>query len=181
MKAYFALLILLTISLKTFAFVELEDRQILDVEGGKLSPFWAQEYMGADLVKTDLRKHPELNPVPFAIYDGGFEKEHINLLHDIPVDSEQDGRRRMRANHGTSVANVINGHGMMGVSELVDYVQLKRVNPGAFYIMAVAELKKLTVKPQVISNSMGWSGDMGDQVRDAESFGVIWVMAAGNG
>ncbi|MBO9666210.1 MAG: S8/S53 family peptidase [Bdellovibrio sp.] len=161
--------------------MELEDRQPLQVEDGSLSPFWAQEYVGADLAKIELHKQHDLKPVPFAIYDGGFEKKYVTLLHDIPVDGEKDGNRPIRANHGTSVANVINGPGMMSMSELVDYVQLKRVSPSVYYWTAYKELEKLEVKPQVLSNSMGWdSEEVAEYAKKADAAGIIWVMASGN-
>ncbi|WP_413584415.1 S8 family serine peptidase [Bdellovibrio sp. HCB274] len=163
------------------AFVELETRQVLDVEGGKLSPFWAQEYVGADLVKEDLRKIPGLSPVPFSILDNGFEKAHINVTRDIQVDGEADRGRRLTANHGTNVANIINGPGMISMSELVDYVQLRKVYPGAFYINAVDEIHKLATPPQVISNSMGWPDERLTRLaEEMDAKGIIWVFAAGN-
>lgn len=172
---------ILLLSSVAHSFVELEARQPLDVEGGKLTPYWAQEYIGADLAKEDLRAIKDLKPVPFAIYDGGFEKQFVNLLHDIPVDREEDRGRKMRANHGTKVANIINGPGMISVSELVDYVQLRRVNPGAFFYQAIQEIPQLPVAPMVISNSMGWPGE--EITKFAEQLdqkGLIWVLAGGN-
>ncbi|WP_413557352.1 S8/S53 family peptidase [Bdellovibrio sp. HCB209] len=179
-RALFTSLILLASSL-AHAFVELEARKPLDVEGSKLSPYWAQEYVGADLAKEELRQIPGLTPVPFAVYDGGFEKAYVNLIHDIPVDQEQDRGRRMRANHGTKVVNIINGPGMISVSELVDYVQLRRTSPGAFYFGAIEDISKLPVAPQIISNSMGWPGErITELTKMLDEHGLIWVLAAGN-
>ena len=42
-------------SFQATAFVELEKRQPLEVEDGRLTPYWAQEYIGADLVKEEMR------------------------------------------------------------------------------------------------------------------------------
>ncbi|UYL07792.1 S8/S53 family peptidase [Bdellovibrio sp. SKB1291214] len=173
--------LILLLSSVAHSFVELEDRQPLDVEGGRLTPYWAQEYIGADLVKEELRRISDLKPVPFAIYDGGFEKQYIHLLRDIPVDREEDRGRKMRANHGTKVANLINGRGMISVSELVDYVQLRRVNPGAFYFQAIEEISKLQNPPMIISNSMGWPGEKVTALAEKlDHQGLIWVLAGGN-
>ncbi|WP_413574768.1 S8 family peptidase [Bdellovibrio sp. HCB290] len=178
-----SLLLLLTAltSITAHAFVELETRTALDVEGGKLSPFWAQEYVGADLVKEELRKIPGLSPVPFSILDNGFEKAHIQLNHEIQVDGEADRGRHMTANHGTNVANIINGPGMISMSELVDYVQLRKVYPGAFYINAIDEIRKMATPPQIISNSMGWPDErLTRMAEEMDAKGIIWVFAAGN-
>ncbi len=166
---------------KAFGFVELEDRKPVLVEDGYVTPFWAQEYVGADLVKTDMRKINNLQRVPFAIYDSGFEKPYIKLSYNIDVAQSMDGIHKVKGDHGTSVANIINGPGMISTSEMVDYVQLKKVSPSLFYYTAISELKELTLKPMVISNSMGW----GDQevlewAKEVDQLGVIWVMAAGN-
>ncbi|MEK2688435.1 S8/S53 family peptidase [Bdellovibrio sp. GT3] len=177
------LLLTLTVFTTTWAhaFVELEARQPLEVEGGILSPFWAQEYVGADLVKEDLRKIPGLQAVPFSILDNGFEKQHINLTREISFDIEADRGRKLTANHGTNVANIINGPGMISMSELVDYVQLRKVYPGAFYINAINEISTLPTPPQVISNSMGWpDGRITEMAKEMDAKGIIWVFAAGN-
>lgn len=158
-----------------------EDRQVLEVEGMRLSPFWAQEYIGADLVKKKMRNRHDLERIPFAIFDVGFEEQFVNRTLDIPVDFGMNGRRRITAHHGTSVANNINGHGHMGVSEIVDYVQLAKVSPSVFYFGAVSSLKRLEVRPMIISNSVGWSGDLiKDLASEIDDMGIIWVLAAGN-
>lgn len=162
-------------------FVEYEDRKALDFEGERLTPFWAQEYIGADLVKEDMRKQNDLALVPFSIFDAGFEKKHINLKNDIEVDRAFSGSRPMRADHGTSVASLINGQGMMSVSEQIDFVQLRRVSPSIFYAAAVREIREMAIKPWVISNSMGWSSsEVLTLAQEVDSLGIIWVMAAGN-
>lgn len=166
---------------QAFAFVELEKRQPLQVEDGLLTPFWAQEYIGADLVKEEMRQMTDLRKVPMSIYDSGFSKSQINLSFDIPVDREMNGPRQMKGHHGTSVASLINGPGLVSVSELVNYVQLSRVSPAAFYYSAVREIKQLPVKPLVISNSMGWSSDsVLELAQEVDQAGIIWVMASGN-
>lgn len=163
------------------AFVELENRKPLDFEGGKLTPFWAQEYIGADLVKEDMRKRHDVAIVPFSIFDAGFEKKHINLRNDIEVDRAFSGSRPMRGDHGTSVAALVNGHGMVSVSENIDYVQLRRVSPAIFYGSAIREIREMVDKPWVISNSMGWTNpDILQLAQEMDELGIIWVMAAGN-
>jgi hypothetical protein len=183
MRKLVVLFLSILTALKAFAFVELENRTPVDVEGGKLTPFWAQEYIGADLVKEQMREMGITTRVPVAVYDIGFEKEFINLTFDITVDRAMNMTRPIRAHHGTSVANIINGKGMMGVSENIDYVQLKRVAPAIYYLMALKEMvDSPQFKPWVISNSMGWTAPQNvlEMAREVDKMGIIWVMASGN-
>lgn len=161
--------------------VVLEERQSLRTEEGLLlSPFWAQEFIGADLVKSEMRSEV-FESVPFAIYDSGFEREQIRVREDVTVDGGMNGRRIVIGHHGTSVASVINGRGMMSVSEVVDYVQLRRVEPAGFYTLAFREIEKLERTPRIISNSMGWSAESVLKVaQQADAQGMIWVHASGN-
>lgn len=181
LKRSLALLFIFFTAFRVFGFVELEKRKALNVEDGRLTPFWAQEYIGADLAKESMRELTGTSRVPFAVYDLGFEKQFIHLSFDIPVDVAMNGRRPIRGNHGTSVANLINGSGMMSVSENVDYVQLKNVSPAIYYSTAVNELKEMENKPWIISNSMGWASEtVLGLAKEVDQMGVIWVMAAGN-
>lgn len=163
------------------AFVDMEDRRPVAMEGGALTPFWAQEYIGADLMKEDMRLLSGLWRVPVAVYDTGFEEKFINLTSPISVDPARNGSRPSKGHHGTSVAALINGKGMVSASEMVDYVQLKRVSPAGFYSGAIQELRDLAKKPWVISNSMGWSAEFVlELAQEVDQLGIIWVMAAGN-
>lgn len=176
------LLLSLLISCRVLAFVELEDRKALEVEGEKLTPFWAQEYIGADLVKEEMRQIPGLVKVPVSVYDSGFEKDHIKLTRDIEVDTASGGMGEVGyGGHGTSVASLLNWPGMVSASEVVDFVQLRRVSPDIFYYSALQEVKSMSVRPWIISNSMGWeTAEVTGYARQADQMGIIWVMAAGN-
>lgn len=180
-KSLLAVFCVLSLGATAAAFVDLETRAVVEVEDGLLTPFWAQEYIGADLVKEEMRGQSDLQRVPFAIYDLGFERNVVNLTLDISVDKAMNGHRQVLGHHGSSVAALVNGPGMMSVSEVVDYVQLKRVSPAAFYSSAVGEIKKLQRKPLIISNSMGWSSPaVLDLAKEVDQMGIIWVMASGN-
>lgn len=176
------LLLSLLISCQVLAFAELEDRKPLDVEGEKLTPFWAQEYIGADLVKEEMRQRPGLVKVPISVYDSGFEKAHIKLTREIEVDTASGGMGEIGyGGHGTSVASLLNWPGMVSASEVVDFVQLRRVSPDIFYYSALQEIKTMSVRPWVISNSMGWeTAEVTRYAQQADKMGIIWVMAAGN-
>ncbi|MFS4461003.1 S8/S53 family peptidase [Bdellovibrio sp. HCB2-146] len=163
------------------AFVELENRQPVEVEGELLTPFWSQEYIGADLVKKEMQKLTDLKTIPFAVYDIGFEQNFVRHSPQLVVDRAMNGSRFIKAHHGTSVANLINGPGMMSVSEVVDFVQLRRVSPALFYFGAVEDMLKLPVRPMIISNSMGWSSpEVKSLAQKVDQEGIIWVMASGN-
>ncbi|AFY02452.1 S8/S53 family peptidase [Bdellovibrio bacteriovorus] len=178
----FLFLLSLMISCRVLAFVELEDRKPLDVEGEKLTPYWAQEYIGADLVKQEMRQTPGLVKVPVSVYDSGFEKDHIKLTRDIEVDTASGGMGEIGyGGHGTSVASLLNWPGMVSASEVVDFVQLRRVSPDIFYYSVLQEIKSMPVRPWIISNSMGWeTSEVTRYAQQADQMGIIWVMASGN-
>ena len=176
-----SLIFTLIFSSPAFPFVILENREPVKVEDGLLTPFWAQEYIGADLVKEEMRQMNNITRVPFAIFDSGFEKQFINLTHDIPVDRARNGQRTIRGDHGTSVANLINGPGMVSVSEVVDYVLLKTVSPAIFYPAAGHQIVEMKTRPLIISNSMGWPTEqIVHTAKEMDQMGIIWVMASGN-
>lgn len=173
--------ITLLLSLSSHSFVSMEDREAINVEGLRLSPFWATEFVGADLVKKKIKQRKDAMRVPFSIFDIGFEKDHIKRTIDINVDQAMNGHRRVTGNHGTSVANVINGAGLQSTTDIVDYVQLAKVSPAVFYFGAISALKKLEIKPMIISNSVGWSSEeVAKLAKEVDEMGIVWVLAAGN-
>lgn len=158
-----------------------EGREDLIVEGKRLTPFWATEYIGADLIKKELKKREDAQRVPFSIFDVGFEADFINNPLGVDVSLSFNGNRRVIGHHGTSVANIINGDGLQSVSEVVDYVQLKNVSPAIFYHSAVRETRNLPTRPWIISNSVGWSDErIKDLAVEMDELGIIWFLAAGN-
>lgn len=168
-------------SVTAHGFIQMEDRAAVLVEGELLTPFWATEYIGADLVKAEMNQRHDIERVPFAIYDTGFEEDFVNNSLGIQVDVAKNGRRKIIGHHGTNVANIINGEGLQSVSDVVDYVQLKNVSPAVFYFSAVREIKSLSKKPMVISNSVGWSGSSLQELpRYVDDLGIVWVLASGN-
>jgi hypothetical protein len=177
-------LILFAVLLSTSAqaFIPVEDREALQVEGMSLTPFWATEYIGADLVKEDMALRSDVKRVPFSIFDIGFEKDFINNPLNINADIAKNGSRKVTAHHGTNVANIINGEGLQSVSTIVDYVQLRNVAPAIYFSSAVKELMSLENKPMVISNSVGWSGAklVAELAQKVDQERIVWVLAAGN-
>lgn len=149
--------------------------------GKKLTPFWAQEYIGADLIKDELKKIQNLKKIDVAVIDIGFEKDHINLTEDIEVPPQLNGRRRMIGDHGTSVVNIFNGP--YGITEQLNLMSLGRVNYNFLYSYYWDKYVESNRIPRIISNSVGWSDnqDIADIANEAYEKDVLWFLASGNG
>ncbi|EPZ49906.1 peptidase, S8/S53 domain protein [Bacteriovorax sp. BAL6_X] len=149
--------------------------------GKKLTPFWAQEYIGADLIKDELKKIQNLKKIDVAVIDIGFEKDHINLTEDIEVPPQLNGRRRMIGDHGTSVVNIFNGP--YGITDQLNLMSLGRVNYNFLYSYYWDTYVESNRIPRIISNSVGWSDnqDIADIANEAFEKDVLWFLASGNG
>jgi hypothetical protein len=148
--------------------------------GKKLTPFWAQEYSGIDLVRSEMKDMSDLSRVSVSIFDTGFESRFINTGNLEFVDLAYNGRRRVLGHHGTSVANLINGEIPFGSSDQVDYISLNRVVPNFRYSSIIKQMIQENTLPQIISNSMGWTDkSIADVAHLADSKGSIWVLAGG--
>ncbi len=149
--------------------------------GEKATPFWAQEYSGADLIKEELRELVEqynLEKQNLAIFDLGFEKDHVMLTEEILIPPQMNGNRTMRANHGTAVANLLYGPENYGT---VDYLNLIMLGP-SFYIYNFRKFEQNNRFPKVISNSVGWRDNekVSELSQEASERGILWFLAAGN-
>lgn len=153
----------------------------LEVEGKSLTKNWALEMIGGDLVKAQMKLMPGINQVPFSIFDTGFEAQYLRLNQPIDIPLAFNGNRRVTGHHGTSVAYVINGDSPYGVSDIVNYVALKRVDPSIFYFSAVKNILSTNPRPWIISNSVGWTNpEIQRLAHDIDQAGIIWVLASGN-
>lgn len=88
---------------------------------GILRPYWAQEYIGADLareaiVQFEEKRGQKFDNIAVGIVDGGFDASYIrgqfsNRLQKDPDFGRHFGKRLNEAQkHGTAVANVIVGN-----------------------------------------------------------------------
>lgn len=148
-----------------------------------VTPLWAQEYIGADLVRDELLKWSptELKKVPLAIVDLGFEEEHIQLTEPISVPKQRNGNRTMRAHHGTSVANLLTGPTQYRVSDQVSLINLTAVHYSGAYHYMWRNFEKNEVFPKVITNSLGWTDErIPEVVEKAHEKKTLWFLAAGN-
>lgn len=155
----------------------------------KLSPFWAKEYAGLDLVKDLIEqdrigRFSDRENISFAVFDLGFEKDHISLSEgflDLIVPPQMNGRRTMRANHGTSVLNLLTGPETIRATDVGTLVGLGGIAHAFQYKYYLQEMEKRGVNPKVISNSLGWNSEsIPDLVKSASEKGTLWFLAAGN-
>lgn len=154
-----------------------------EVLGDKLSRLWAQEYIGSDLIKEEL-KEVESSLVDLAVIDLGFEEEHITLSEDfenIDVPFQRNGNRRMRAHHGTSVLNLLTGPETYRVTDHARLINLTAASFSGMYRYTARGFEKNNHYPRVISNSLGWSDEkIPEVVSELAAKGVLWFLAAGN-
>ena len=127
-----------------------------------LSPFWAQEYTGSDLVRKELEVS---RPWPG-------DRENNVLILDIVAPSYP---------HGTLVSNLISSpHSSATIPGPLNPVRIARYNED--YIEQHTQITQLSPAPRYINNSMYWSGSYIVQrvFRDFAANGIVSVVAAGN-
>ncbi len=151
--------------------------------GEKLSPLWAQEYSGSDLIREDLAQL-EATSIPLAVIDLGFEADHIQLSRgheDIHIPPQMNGRRTMRAHHGTSVVNLLTGPNDIRVTDKAVLINLTAAIASSMYAYMIRGFERDAHYPRVVSNSLGWTSEsIVEVVNGAVDKGVLWFLAAGN-
>jgi hypothetical protein len=181
MKKTIILATLFLISNISFATCLEDSREATIVNGKKLTPFWGQEYIGSDLIRKEIEStNMDLPKVKVALFDTGFERDHINVAEEVVVVPKKNGRRKMTAHHGTSIANLINGSGQHRVTDLSEYVGLYAT--GSYYFAyPFLKFEKNENFPKIISNSTAWK-DEGtvDIAKKAYDKNILWFLAAGN-
>ena len=146
--------------------------------GKRLTPLWAQEYIGADLIKEELATL-DTQKIDVAIFDLGFEEEHINLTEEIEVPEQLNGHRKVTAHHGTAVVNIFNGP--FGITEQMNLMSLVRVYYESSYRSFWNKYLEQERIPKVVSNSVGWRSDeVPEVVEKAYRRGTLWFLASGN-
>ncbi len=177
-------LIFIFFAQSTFAVVDktsFDHGEYIEVFGHKkLTPLWSQEYIGSDLVQEELMDLSTGN-IDIAIFDLGFEEDHVTLDQPIDVPPQMNRNRRMRANHGTSVASVINGPAPYGNSQKINLMNLSAIPYSFFYSSVWNNFEKENRYPKIISNSLGWTGDSPAKVaQKAHEKNILWFLASGN-
>lgn len=155
---------------------------ILDKE---LSKCWAKEYAGLDLVRDLVKRDRENTSKPksqVAVFDLGFERDHISLTEEIEVPPQMNGRRTMRAHHGTSVVNLLTGPEEMRMTDEVSLIGLGGISHAFQYNYFFKNFEETGRLPKIISNSLGWNDPkISEVVERAYQRNVLWLLAAGNG
>jgi len=146
----------------------------------KLSPNWAHEYMGSDLVREEIKVYPT-SKVNVAIFDSGFEQDYVTLTEEIRVPRKRNGNRFMRANHGTAVANLFNGPAPYGTTDNLNLINLTAVTYQSKYSYAFHHFDKEQRFPKIISNSLGWKSEKVPELAQlAHEKNILWFLASGN-
>lgn len=179
-------LLKLLVATTCFLTAQASDIKIPVILEKKLTPLWAQEYIGADLIKDELKEMEksevhQFKNIDVAVIDIGFEKDHITLTEEIEVPPQLNGRRRMIGDHGTSVVNIFNGP--YGITDKLNLMSLGRANYNYLYSYYWNNYQEQNRIPRIISNSLGWSDnqDIADIANEAYEKDVLWFLASGNG
>lgn len=145
-----------------------------------LTTFWGQEYAGIDLVRDEM-KTVDSEFVSLAVMDLGFEKDHVLLTEPIDVPPQLNSNRKMIADHGTAMVNIINGPAPYGATDKIRLVGLYSIPSSYSYGSIIKKYKEKGNIPKVISNSLGWSHDtVPEAVQTAYDMGIFWFLASGN-
>ncbi len=97
-----------------------------------LSPYWAQEIIGADLAKEHLKalsKHTDLKAVRIADIDGGVDWKSVTATRSGNAVKELSGGPF--SGHGSAVINLLAGKGRYGVG-LSPFVSISDFIPSYF-------------------------------------------------
>jgi formate dehydrogenase maturation protein FdhE len=99
--------------------IHLKDGRTVDAPpylNGKLPPFWAQEYVGADLARDFLKQKIGLRTVRVGLIDSG-SKNYFSESSLTPDARFSELKGGFKLDHGSMVASLINGETPIGASE----------------------------------------------------------------
>ena len=161
---YFWITVLFSLS-----FSVLGEQQCLfppSVEGEDWDIFWAQHYVGADLLRTELKR-------PNVMKD-----ENIASVVGVWDTSEVD--------HGEYVSNIIAGRRLSAIIPTQNPILYQDLDAGDDYTATYEEFSKKCRQnnncPSYINNSMSWGGSSITHIASSLStLGSTLVVAAGNG
>ncbi len=119
---------------------------------GTLSPFWAQEYIGADLAKEHLANTIGTTRLArVAVVDKRFDSDYLTGKLALLPGSSTPASTATGELHGNLVTNLINGLAPVGVSSRSEIVGLVTADITSDY-MQVATLVNET-QPQIVNFS----------------------------
>lgn len=125
------------------------------------TPFWAQEYTGADLVRADLQGL-------------AFARDPEALIDVLDTN---------RNNHGAHAASLIASPSPVGIIPASSDLTIFEVNNTTGHLVNYDRYQAQTeVPPRYISNSMSWGGRevIADVVSELAQMGTVFVTSAGN-
>jgi ankyrin repeat protein len=157
----------------------------VDMQSPNLSPFWAQEYVGADLAYEFTQKQSP-NSVKVGVIDIGVERQFLNEEHlskEIEIDPNPV---HGRLHHGAAVTNLIVSNPQLSPSPSTQIVAiLLGNNDGDPYfnsdILKKACKKIQRLQPSLTNISMGMdSSAQSNDLLQALSLKTLIVQSAGN-
>jgi len=160
---------------------------------GKLSPYWAQELIGADLAKTFVAAQNEIKEVRVAVQD---QTINFDLLPQSRMEPgvaarfsvEQKAIMLSSHTHATAVINLILGDGPFGVSESSRIVAFHKVDAdpdGRSRLPIDNRLLAIESYAQTRPQLLNISTSVGNETDDSRAFArlsqkTILVAATGN-
>ena len=119
---------------------------------GKLSPFWAQEYVGSDLAREYLKKHGGLRTVRIGIVDSSsLHWVSKDLLTEDAVTRETKSEFEGGMTHGRLTMGVMTGEFPIGAAESAKF-SLVDFTAGDDVANELKDFRK--AKPEVLNVSM---------------------------
>ena len=120
---------------------------------GRLSDYWAQEMIGSDLLREDLKEELKKNPLPE-------NKVIIAIFDSEKLDRDQETDLDIKKFHNMLVTNLISGDGPHAILPKLKkgYIKSFYTRRSSQYAAAAESLKDSL--PSFINNSMGWGRDI---------------------
>ena len=146
---------------------------------GQLTPFWAQEYVGADIARDFVRTERDLHNVEIGIVDNdydldAFPKDRLSHNVEVPVHEKL-------ADHGNGVTNLIIGPSPIGVAESGIVTLLQIADFHSHYAGTIEAIQR--TQPKVINISQEIRNSPDSKMEDAFqqiSEKSLLVVSAGN-
>ena len=143
-------------------------------ELNKSTTFWAQEFIGADLVKDEVASG---DTISIAILDSGFDGYDLKSVKHVKYTADPE----YPDNHGSHTANITRSDSLISSSAVGKINHLFQINEAADYQEAFKSFKS-NETPHVINNSMiYWTEDEASEaLKNMRESGSLFVASGGN-
>ena len=141
---------------------------------GRLSDYWAQEMIGSDLLRKELKDELRKNPLPEdKIVVAVFDSEKLNEVQEGDLDIEKF--------HNMLVTNLVSGDGPHAILPKLKKGHIRSFDTRRSPQYAAVAKSLKDSPPSFINNSMGWGKDIFIYKAFASltSYSIL-VIAAGN-